>query len=68
MLENLVRKSCKLVTLSKDFSLSLNDEGMQVVSSNPVLFAQFPFSKMQSMIINAKNTIEFYHDEKLGSV
>ena len=55
----------KLVTLSKDFSLSLNDEGMQVVSSNPVLFAQFPFSKMQSMIINAKNTIEFYHDEKL---
>lgn len=55
----------KLVTLSKDFSLTISDGGMQVASSNPVLFSLFSFSNMQSMIINAKNTIEFYHDEKL---
>ena len=55
----------KLLTLSKDFSLTMTDEGMQVVSATPVLYSFFSFSNMQSMIINAKNTIEFYHDEKL---
>jgi len=55
----------KLLTISKDFSLSMTGEGMQVVGTNPVLFIRFSFSTMQSMIINAKNTLEFYHDEKL---
>jgi 1-acyl-sn-glycerol-3-phosphate acyltransferase len=55
----------KLFTLSKDFSLSATSEGMQVVSPDPVLFSLLPFSKMQSMVINAKSTIEFYHDDKL---
>ncbi len=55
----------KLLTLSKEFSLSMTGEGMLVVGTNPVLFSLFSFSHMQSMIINAKNTIEFYHDEKL---
>ena len=55
----------KLIIMSKDFSLSAMKEGMQVVSTNPVLFSLFSFSKMQSMVINAKNTIEFYHDDKL---
>ena len=55
----------KLVCLSKDFSLTTTKEGIQVVSTDPVLFSLFSFSKMQSMVINAKNTIEFYHDDKL---
>jgi len=55
----------KLITLSKDFSLSATREGMQVVSPDPVLFSSISFSKMQSMVINAKSTIEFYHDDKL---
>ena len=54
-----------LLTLSKEFSLSMTGEGMLAVGTNPVLFSLFSFSHMQSMIINAKNTIEFYHDEKL---
>lgn len=58
----------KLVVLSKDFSLTVSSVGMRVASSNPVLFTIFSFSKMQSMIINAKNTIEFYHDDKLYRV
>lgn len=58
----------KLIILSKDFSLTATKGGMQVVSSNPVLFSLFSFSKMQSMVINAKNTIEFYHDDKLFRV
>ncbi|HAF84976.1 MAG TPA: 1-acyl-sn-glycerol-3-phosphate acyltransferase [Sphaerochaeta sp.] len=58
-------KDDKLFTLSKDFSLSSTREGLQVVSPDPVLFSVLPFSKMQSMVINAKNTIEFYHDDKL---
>jgi len=58
----------KLFTLSKDFSLTATREGIQVVSSNPVLFSLFYFSKMQSMVINAKNTIEFYHDDTLYRV
>ncbi len=55
----------KLFILSKDYSLTATSEGMQVVSTNPVLFSMFSFSKMQSMVINAKNTIEFYYDDKL---
>ncbi len=55
----------KLFTLSKNFSLSATSEGIQVTSTKPVLFTVLPFSKMQSMVINAKSTIEFYHDDKL---
>jgi len=55
----------KLITLSKDFSLTATREGMSVVSSNPVLFTMLSFSKVQSMVINAKNTIEFFHADKL---
>lgn len=58
-------KNNKLITLSKSFSLSVTSEGMKVVGTDPVIFTLFPFSKMQSMIINAKNTIEFYHDDEL---
>lgn len=55
----------KLFSLSKDFSLTATREGLQVVSSSPVLFSMLSFSKVQSMVINAKNTIEFFHDDKL---
>lgn len=58
-------KNNKLITLSKSFSLSVTSGGMKVVGTDPVIFTLFPFSKMQSMIINAKNTIEFYHDDEL---
>lgn len=58
----------KLLTLSKDFSLTITREGMQVVSANPVLYSFFSFSNMQPIIINAKNTMEFYHGEKLYRV
>lgn len=52
----------KLYILSKNFSLTATSDGMHIVSSNPVLFFLLSFSKIQSMVINAKNTIEFYHD------
>ena len=55
----------KLFTLSKNFTLSATSEGIQVVCNNPVTATEFYFSKMQSMIINSKNTVEFYHDDKL---
>ncbi len=58
-------KDGKLLTLSKDFSLLATKEGMQIVSTSPVLFSLFTFSQTQSMVINAKNTIEFYHADKL---
>ncbi len=55
----------KHVTLSKDFSLSATGEGIQVVSASPVLFTMLSFSKMQSMVINSKSTIELFNDDKL---
>lgn len=55
----------KLMTLSKDFSLTITSDGLQVTSTNPVIFSLFSFSHIQSMIINAKNTIELYYNEKL---
>lgn len=55
----------KLFTLSKNFTLTATREGMQITGSDPVLFTLFLFSKMQSMVINSKNTIEFYNDDKL---
>lgn len=55
----------KLLTLSKDFTLTMTGEGLQVTSNNPPLLALFPLATIQSMIINAKHTIELYCEETL---
>ncbi len=54
----------KLVTLDKQFTLRMEQEGMRIRStSGRNLF--FGFADIQSMIINAKNTVELYHDNTL---
>lgn len=66
----------KLVTLSKNFSLSLEGERMVVRFKKPVASGflkgltslVFDFDKMSSMIINAKGTVEFFNDNQLWRV
>lgn len=59
----------KLVTVSKSFSISAEKEGIRFVFDSAVShqgksFSElfFPFSSIESMIINAKQTVEFYSD------
>ncbi|MDX9938793.1 MAG: lysophospholipid acyltransferase family protein [Sphaerochaetaceae bacterium] len=66
----------KLITLSKRFSVSLGQEEMTIrfpaVVPTGMLRGMsslvFGFSDMQSMIINAKGTVEFFHADQLWRV
>lgn len=53
-----------LTILSKQFSLQLEEEGMRLHTLHGKEF-YFAFSDIQSMIINAKNTVELYHKQTL---
>ena len=58
----------RLDTLSKSFILTVNREGMTLQKTSTFRapeFTFFPFDKIQSMIINAKNTLEFYFRDEL---
>ena len=46
-----------LVTISKRFSLRLQDDGL-VAQRGDEEFMRFPFASLTSMVINAKNTLE----------
>ncbi len=61
----------KLETVSEDFTVTVTKEGFVFIFSSPIphegksverLF--FPFSSIESVVINAKQTIEFYADGK----
>jgi 1-acyl-sn-glycerol-3-phosphate acyltransferase len=54
----------KLIVLAKRFRLSMEKGGMQVTLPDNT-FQYFPFDAIQSMIINAKNTVELYHNNTL---
>lgn len=66
----------RLVTLSKEFTLSMTPSGMELVfgpGSRHALLqgAQslvFEFKDVQSMIINAKSTVELYHQDQLWRI
>lgn len=52
-----------LVTLSKSFALTVNQKGMTLRKTGKFRAPEitfFSFATMQSMIINAKSTLEFY--------
>lgn len=54
----------KLVTLEKRFTLQMDQEGIRIKSeTGRDMF--LAFESIQSMIINAKNTVELYHDNTL---
>jgi 1-acyl-sn-glycerol-3-phosphate acyltransferase len=63
----------KLVTLSKDFETNLSKEGITIhkkttkgkaIQGNEETLL-FPFEAIQSMIVNAKSTLELYRGEEL---
>jgi 1-acyl-sn-glycerol-3-phosphate acyltransferase len=63
----------KLITLSKDFEINLSREGITIhkkgtrgktITGNEETL-DFPFEAIQSMIVNAKSTIELYRGEEL---
>ena len=66
----------RLLTLTKRFSLSLESKRMVVVFPKKFKVGLlqgletliFDFTGMQSMIINVKNTLEFYHDDQLWRI
>jgi len=66
----------KLVTLSKRFTLTLESDCLRVRLQKPIARGpeqgeselEFSFSGMQSMIINAKSTVEFYHNDQLWRI
>lgn len=66
----------RLLTLSRRFSLTLEPTRLvvnfpKVVPSGILQGLQsiiFDFSRMQSMIINAKGTVEFFHDDELWRI
>jgi 1-acyl-sn-glycerol-3-phosphate acyltransferase len=49
-----------LKRLSKDFTLLLEQDGMRLIEKNGKEHLM-AFADIQSMIINAKNTVELYH-------
>ncbi len=53
-----------LKLISKDFTLSLELDGMRLKERNGKEYLM-AFSDVQSMIINAKNTVELYHHHTL---
>ncbi|MGH0052068.1 MAG: lysophospholipid acyltransferase family protein [Sphaerochaetaceae bacterium] len=53
-----------LIRITKDFTLSLEQEGMRLRQANGKEHFM-AFSDIQSMIINAKNTVELYHHHTL---
>ena len=54
----------KLITLERTFTLQMEQAGMRIKS--PMGRDQFfAFTDIQSMIINAKNTVELYHNNTL---
>lgn len=63
----------KLVTISRDFTVTLESDRIVIAFktsvpdhlSNPRVFS---FENMQSMIINAKSTIELYHADQLWRI
>ncbi len=63
----------KLVTISRDFTVALEADRMVITMkttvpehlNNPLIFT---FEHMQSMIINAKSTIELYHADQLWRI
>ena len=54
----------KLITLEKRFTLQMERTGMRI-KSNAGKDLFLAFENIQSMIINAKNTVELYHDNTL---
>jgi 1-acyl-sn-glycerol-3-phosphate acyltransferase len=63
----------KLITLSKDFETNLSKEGIAIykkdtkgkgIQGNEETLL-FPFETIQSMIVNAKSTLELYRGEEL---
>lgn len=66
----------KLLTLSKRFSLTLEEDSMVVKFPREVQSGMlkglvslvFDFSAVQSMIINAKSTVEFFHADQLWRI
>ena len=65
-----------LLTLSRRFTLSLEADRMVVRTQSPITLGpeqgrevlEFPFIDIQSMIINAKSTVEFYHNDQLWRI
>ena len=66
----------RLLTLSKHFTLSVETDRMVVTFPKRIESGLlqgldsliFDFSEMQSMIINAKSTLEFYHQNQLWRI
>lgn len=66
----------RLLTLSKRFTLSLEADRMVIRLQSPITIGpeqgseslEFSFIDMQSMIINAKSTVEFYHNDQLWRI
>ncbi|WP_320128187.1 lysophospholipid acyltransferase family protein [uncultured Sphaerochaeta sp.] len=60
-------KGNRLIRLSKHFELTLSREGMvaHTLETKQEKTLSFPFDQVQSMIINAKSTIELYLDGEL---
>jgi 1-acyl-sn-glycerol-3-phosphate acyltransferase len=56
----------KLVTLSKSFTVTLQSDRMVIRLENETLL--FDFTDIQSMIVNAKSTVELYHDDQLWRI